>query len=196
MLGRSERLVRGWIAGSFAIATAAVSHVVGGGSVPSALALGTGAVFAVLIGTLAMGRRPSLPRLGVAVAGSQLAFHLLFSSLSPGVSAHAAGLHHGAPTAGSLDLIAAVPHAGSPAMWIAHAVAMVATLVFLRRAELSVWRMVRREFDRLGSFDRILRAPQPTPTARLVARAEAPALRPAPFLAAFSLRGPPVAAAH
>ena len=196
MLGRSERLVRGWIAGSFAIVTAAISHVVGGGAVPSALALGTGTVFAVLVGTLAMGRRPSLPRLGIAVAGSQLAFHLLFSSLSPGLGSHAGGGHHGTPGVGSIDVVAAVPHAESPAMWAAHAVAMVATLIFLRRAELAVWRMVRGVVERLGFVDRILDAPRPSVTGRRVPGGEPPAARPAPFLTAFSLRGPPVAAAH
>ena len=195
MIGRAERLVRGGIAGAFAVAVAAISHVLGGGAAPGALALGTGTIFAMLLGTFTMGRRPSLPRLGAAVAGAQLAFHLLFSYLAPGLGAHALGGHHGAHGVGPIELAAGIPHAGSPAMWFAHAAALVATLVFLRRAELAIWRMAGRAFARLASFDRILGAP-PEQTARSIPCGERPAARLAPFLTAFSLRGPPVAVAH
>jgi hypothetical protein len=135
---RASRVARGWIAGSFATGVAAISHGVVDGSAPSPFALGLALVFAGLLGTFAIGRRPSLVRLGVVVAGAQVAFHLVFSAFTPG-TATAAG-HHGAPTL----LEPAVAHHGTdPWMWAAHAVALVATLVFLRRAELALFQLVR-----------------------------------------------------
>jgi hypothetical protein len=133
-----SRVARGGIAGAFATGVAAVSHGLVDGSAPSSLAIVVGLVFAGVLGTFAVGRTPSLPRLGVVVAGSQLAFHLVFSWLTPG-SATAAG-HHEMST-----LIAPVVahHGSDPWMWAAHGVALVATVVFLRRAELAFWNLLR-----------------------------------------------------
>jgi hypothetical protein len=136
---RLSRLVRGWIAGSFATGIAALSHGIVDGGAPSPLALGVGLVFAGVLGTLAIGRRPSLPRLTVVVAGAQVAFHVVFSSFTPGVAAGSS--HH----AGAAVLQSAAAHHGTdPWMWAAHATALVATLLFLRRAELALWGLLTR----------------------------------------------------
>lgn len=137
MQSRASRVARGWIAGSFATAVAAAGHGLADGTAPSGVALLTGLVFAGVLGTLAIGRRPSLPRLVVVVAGAQLAFHLVFSWLSPG-SAAVAG-HHGDAT-----LVTTAAHHGTDAgMWAAHGLALVATIWFLRRAELALWGLLR-----------------------------------------------------
>jgi hypothetical protein len=146
---RVSRVARGWIAGSFATGVAAVGHGLAGGSAPSTLAILVGLVFAGLLGTLAVGRRPSLPRLTVVVAGSQVAFHLVFSWLTPGTAGPAA--HHEMSTllepavAPAVDP-AVVHHGTDPWMWAAHAVALFATIVFLRRAELALWNLLRDAF--------------------------------------------------
>src|SRR3954466_15582977 len=87
MAARAQRLARGWIVGLVATTVAAVSHSLAGGYQPGALSFGTALVFAGLLGTAVIGRRPPLPRLGAAVGVSQLAFHLLFSLLGGGTAA-------------------------------------------------------------------------------------------------------------
>ncbi len=142
MQSRVSRVARGWIAGSFATGVAAVGHGLVDGSAPSALAIVVGLVFAGLLGTFAIGRRPSLPRLTVVVAGSQVAFHLVFSWLTPGTAIPAG--HHGVSTLVAPAVAPAVTHHGTdPWMWAAHAVALLATVVFLRRAELALWNLLR-----------------------------------------------------
>jgi hypothetical protein len=131
-------VARGWVAGTFATGIAALSHGLADGSAPSPVSLLVALVFAGVLGTFAIGRRPSLPRLTVVVAGSQLAFHLVFSWFTPGTAT--GGDHHGTATL----LEPAVAHHGAdPLMWAAHAVAMLATLVFLRKAELALVTLIR-----------------------------------------------------
>lgn len=139
MQSRAARTARGWILGAFATLAAAVSHGIADGVAPSALALGGGLVFAGVLGTFLVGHRASLPRLVAVVAGSQLAFHLVFSFLTP--IATTAGSHHGTP--GVLDPVV-VHHGTGPAMSIAHAIALLVTIVFLHRAELAVWGLLQR----------------------------------------------------
>lgn len=192
---RAERLARGWLVGGFATGAAAVSHTVAGGYRPDALGLSVGVVFAGMLGTLAIGRRPSLPRLSIAVAGSQLAFHLLFSLLSTTGEAAAPttpGMH--------MDMTAVAPvasghlhdHLLDPGMWVAHAIAGLLTVWFLRRAETAVWSMLRR------LVVRVLRIAAPVPLARPTATpvARVRVLRPARHVAAVPLRGPPLLRSH
>lgn len=192
---RGERLARGWLVGAFATGVAAVSHSLAGGYRPDPLGMMVGVVFAGMLATLAIGRRPSLPRLAIAVSGSQLAFHLLFTFLQVGPSGPAApampsGMHM------EMDMTAVVPaavhdhlgHLLDPQMWMAHAVAGVLTVWFLRRAERAVWGMLRRLVVRL------LRVVRPVPVARpaAVPFARPRVLRPGRHVAALPLRGPPL----
>ena len=201
---RAERLARGWLVGAFATGVAAVSHTVAGGYRPDALGLSAAVVFAGMLGTVAIGRRPSLPRLSIAVAGAQLAFHVVFSLLgvAPGASPAPTmpGMHMGmAMGADPIAVPAAVPmvhdhlgHLTDPRMWVAHVIAGVLTVLFLRRAETAVWGMLRR------LVVRVLRPVAPVPTAR---RAAAPVvrvrvLRSRHLVAALPLRGPPPLPSH
>lgn len=146
---RAQRLARGWIVGLVATTVAAVSHSLAGGYQPGVLSFGAALVFAGMLGTVVIARRPSLPRLIVAVGVSQLAFHLVFSLLGAGGSTAAsdsgmsnmAAMDHLPVTA---PVISAHDHLADPAMWIAHAIAAVLTILFLRRAELAVWNMLTR----------------------------------------------------
>ena len=154
MPARAQRLARGWIVGLVATTIAAVSHSLAGGYQPGVLSFGMALVFAGMLGTLVIGRRPSLPRLSVAVGVSQLAFHLLFSLLGSGTVAGSsapdsrfgmtgmAGMG-ASPTPAPLAM-SAHDHVADPGMWIAHAIAAVLTVVFLRHAELAVWNMLTR----------------------------------------------------
>ena len=194
---RAERLARGWLVGAFATGVAAVSHTLAGGYRPDALGLGVGVVFAGMLGTVAIGRRPSLPRLAIAVTGAQLAFHLLFSVLGTDARTDAAttpGMH--------MDMTVATPalsaahdhldHLLDPGMWLAHAVAGLLTIWFLRRAERAVWSMLRRLVVRLLLLARPV--PLSRPATAPTDRPRAP--RPGRHVAAVPLRGPQLLASH
>jgi hypothetical protein len=183
---RAARTARGWMTGAVATLAAAVSHGVADGAAPSALALCGALVFAGVLGTFLIGRRASLPRLVAVVTSSQLAFHLVFSSLTPGSAA--VDTHHGA--AGALE--PAVAHHGTePGMWVAHALAMLGTIVFLRRAEVALWGLLRQA---VASFVPRVLVVGPLPSVPRAAAA-APPWHPdfAISLRALRERAPPVA---
>jgi hypothetical protein len=162
MHARAQRLARGWIVGLVATTVAAVSHSLAGGYQPGILSFGVALVFAGLLGTAVIGRRPSLPRLSVAVAVSQFSFHLLFSALGAGSSVGSGSL---SPSGGWMSDMSGMNvtsptapgasghnHLADPSMWIAHALAAVLTIAFLRHAELAVWGMLTRAFTRVTAF--------------------------------------------
>lgn len=191
MHSRGARLARGWVIGSFATALAALSHAVAGGGTPSGLALLVGVVFGGMLGTLAVGRRPSLPRLAIAVGGSQLAFHALFSLL--GTTATVAGGHqHGSPMSVTMTGSA---HVDGPAMWLAHAAAGVVTLALLQGAERAAWRLLT-ELARLVAAPFRTRGAAPHPVPRRLAPLTVPTpgfLTSRVIAASVRRRGPPVA---
>jgi len=159
MHARAQRLARGWIVGLVATTVAAVSHSLAGGYQPGVLSFGVALVFAGLLGTAVIGRRPSLPRLSIAVGVSQLAFHLLFSALGGGMGAAAdsSGLSSGGmsnmsamdATGGTAIVASGHDHLADPSMWIAHALAAALTIAFLRHAELAVWSMLTQLVTRV-----------------------------------------------
>ncbi|MEO5535321.1 MAG: hypothetical protein ABIR17_09345 [Pseudolysinimonas sp.] len=190
MQNRASHVARGWIAGSFATGIAAVSHGLAHGSAPSALAIFLGLVFAGMLGTLAIGRRASLPRLTLVVAGSQGAFHLVFSWLSPVattvVAAHQTAGHHATAQFGAAH-VGHLAHTDA-AMWVAHALAAAATIAFLRRAEHGLWQVLRDTFHRVASR---LPAIEARPALSRIVSANAPR-HPLPlFLSVVTTRGPP-----
>jgi len=193
---RAERLARGWLVGAFATGVAAVSHAIAGGYRPDPLGLGVALVFAGMLGTLAIGRRPSLPRLVAAVTGAQLAFHVVFSfvAIAPGTSAPASmpGMHVDTVSASLPAVHDQLGHLADPGMWVAHAIAGLLTIVFLRRAETAVWSMLRRLVVRML----LLAAPTPLtrPVAAPVSRVRV--LRSRHLVAALPLRGPPLLPSH
>lgn len=176
MSARAQRLARGWIVGLVATTVAAVSHSLAGGYQPALLSFGTALVFAGMLGTFVIGRRPSLPRLAVAVGVSQLAFHLLFSLLGEGAGGTPA--RFGTQDMSAMNDASAVTpvpapmtghdHLLDPGMWIAHAVAAALTILFLRHAEVAVWNMLTRAIERVVLADiPLIAAPSRRPAAQL-----------------------------
>lgn len=194
-------MARGWLVGAFATGVAAVSHTLAGGYRPDPLGLIVAAAFAGMLGTIAIGRRPSLLRLTIAVTGAQLGFHLLFASLTapgvphaedlPATTAAMPGMQGMAVVApsGTMDHLG---HMASPSMWVAHAIAGVLTILFLRRAETAVWAILRR------LVARVLRPATAAPIARSTAGPvfRVRVLRPVARIAAPPLRGPPLLPSH
>lgn len=151
---RNQRALRGSAAAVFATFVALTSHVIGGGTLPSAMGVVVPLVLSTLICVLLAGRGLSLTRLSLSVLASQSLFHLLFSVFTPMAGDHAPAnalerhvMHHsgsaGMPgsipgTTGMSGMPGAVSgtdasmhsHA-SPAMLLAHLVAAVLTIAMI-----------------------------------------------------------------
>lgn len=78
------RLVRGAAAATVATAVALVGHVLGGGITPGMLGVLLPWWLSVAVCTVLAGSRFSLPRMALAVTGSQALFHTLFLAGTPG----------------------------------------------------------------------------------------------------------------
>lgn len=196
MTPRAARLLRGALLGTVATLLAAVSHAAGGGPVPSALALVLGGAFATAVGTVALGRvaagrRSSLLRTSLAVGIAQLAFHLGFSLLGTGASVRQTGGHHHGLVSIAADPAAAVAQGGA-AMWLAHLLAGLATVLYLRHLESRVWAVLARVG---GTLLRALGIRMPQQPARRPLPAVSRTLFPASVLLrdAIARRGPPAA---
>ncbi|WBU39017.1 hypothetical protein [Homoserinibacter sp. YIM 151385] len=197
MQTRAARLVRGTLAGGTSVLAAALSHQAAGGEAPSALAIGAGLVFGVLLGTALTARRPSWWRMLALVGVSQVAFHLVFVLL--GTSAAIGTTMHGHHHLVAIDVLGVGDGRESAAlgMWTAHAVAAVASALLLRHAEAGAWallvtagRLLARTLLPLGLV-----------TPALPARPAAAAASPAPAgprrlerATALRRRGPPLLA--
>ncbi|MCU4298632.1 hypothetical protein D3I60_16390 [Brevibacterium permense] len=86
MRARHRRALRGTLAAAFATFVALTSHILGGGSFPTAMGIIVPLALSTLVCVLLAGRRLSLPRLTVSVGISQTLFHLLFSIFTPHAS--------------------------------------------------------------------------------------------------------------
>lgn len=144
MGSRWSRLLRGSLTTALALTVAAFSHVAGGGSAPGALGIGLAIAFALPAAVALTGRTLSIARLSAAVVVTQLAFHTLFSlGASTAAVSAAGGGHHDAAalvlTSGDAAGVAGMAgmHSG-PAMWAAHGVAAVATVIGLWFGERTV----------------------------------------------------------
>jgi hypothetical protein len=198
---RAERFARGWLTAGASTLVAAFSHVAGGGMQPGVLGVVLALAVAVPVSIALAGVHLSTVRLAVAVALSQVAFHLLFSlGAEGGGGASATGGHHSAlviSTAADGSVSGAVAGAmvmGGPTMWLAHALAAVVTIVALRRGEGAAWALVRLAVRGL-TVARLLTAGH-RPEGPVVRRPPTPAgVRPRPpgqrHLTARPRRGPP-----
>ncbi|MFT4030444.1 MAG: hypothetical protein QM675_11265 [Protaetiibacter sp.] len=193
MTPRAARLFRGSLLGTTATLLAAVSHLAAGGPAPAALALVLGGVFAIAVGTIAVGRGASarpvgLVRTTVGVAIAQLAFHLVFSLLGTGATVTSSGDHHHEFFAIIGDPPAAISQGGA-AMWLAHLAAGAVTVLYLRHLEGRVWAVLAR----FGGFlVRVLGIRTPPPVRAVAAQLPVPLLSlPDPLRHAIARRGPP-----
>lgn len=151
MGSRWSRVLRGALVASFAVFTAMFSHLAGGGPAPGLLGLVLALTFGILVSVAFAGRRMSLWRLSASVLLSQVVFHLLFAMGSgPAAVVHQQG-HHGAVTmtmGAESGMAGHADHLGG-GMLIAHLCAAIATIVYLRRGERTVWRILGLATERL-----------------------------------------------
>ncbi|MDJ0349900.1 hypothetical protein [Cryobacterium sp. PH29-G1] len=194
MATRWARFARGWLTAVVAVLVAALSHIAGGGSAPAPLALALALAFAGMVSVVLAGKKLSLMKLSVSVAFSQLLFHLLFALGGTAGTMTVAG-HHGSTTV-LVGAASAAPamHSGG-AMWIAHTVAAVLTIVALRRGERAFWALVETARTALVTVFIALGLVVPTPgrTARVRAALRREVVRTdlAVLLSPMRHRGPP-----
>jgi hypothetical protein len=199
MTTRWARFARGWIVAAFSTFVAALSHTVGGGSVPPLLAVVVSLAFAGIVSIALSGRTLSTWRLTVAVLVSQLIFHGLFSFGSAGgalVATDAATAH--STHAGSI-VVSAIP-AGTMSgadhglmMTVAHVLAAVVTIVALRFGERAFWGLLSTATVALKALVRVL-VLTPIPNIPRAIEASAATLQPPNLLVVLSPmrhRGPP-----
>lgn len=204
MTTRWARFARGWIIALVSTLFAAVSHTVGGGAAPGALAVVLSLAFAGILCVGLAGRTLSRVRVILSVLLSQLIFHTLFSfggaggSLSPDVLT--AGNTHNHSALAGLPWLAdttAVSHGAGHAgwmMWLAHTVAAVVTVAVLRHGEEAFWGFV--EFSGRSIRALIQHAASTLPAPPTLRRAAVTAPCDAPpdlgvLLVARPHRGPP-----
>ena len=151
MATRWARVARGWATASFALFVAALSHTLGGGAGPGALAIVLSLAFAGVLCIGLSGRAASLWRVSVSVLASQLIFHGLFSlgapggALATGPDAAVAHAHSGAlalAVVGPGSISPAHPAHGA-AMWFVHGVAAIVTIAALRYGDAAVRALLR-----------------------------------------------------
>ncbi|MGN7861766.1 hypothetical protein ACTJI8_14390 [Microbacterium sp. 22303] len=201
MLGtRAGRTIRGLIAALVATFVASVSHSTADGAPAPLIGMVLALLFAAPVCIALAGRRLSWIRLSIAVGLSQIAFHgLLLIGVGSGSGSVAAGIGahvHGAELANVLGSTAV--DAGhtlhlQPAMWVAHAIAALLTVLALGRGEqalralldLSGWNLIARL---------LTAAPVPAHRIPTAPRRVTPTLRSRFVLTVVSRRGPPLAA--
>jgi hypothetical protein len=201
MITRSEQLSRASVAAAFAVVTAAMSHTVAGGEVPSVVAVALSFLLATLVSIPLVGKSASLMRISATVFLGQMVLHGLYE-LFPATSSSTA-----VATVGSTSLMGMHDHslslitmpatlgeaATAPAMWmsVAHVVAGVLAIVVLRNADvaLAVVRAARGFVLTIFELPATRSAlPQVTRTAAQVRNFP----RPAPvFFSVVHRRGPP-----
>ena len=177
---------------------ATTAHVVGGGLVPPAGVLVVSGLLVGLVAVTATARRCRFGVLAALLAVEQVLLHWLFAASAAMPGCHGAPLataHHGGAleatgcttgTAGGLGQV--VLGSAGPAMWLAHAAAVLGTAWLLARGEAWLWRMA----------DLVVKAATATPSARPARRRPErhPALRildrPTAPLSPAAPRGPPV----
>lgn len=191
------RVIRGASASSIATLAALLTHLAGGGAMPSALGVFAAWTLTLLVSTALAGRRVSLLRLSLTVAVSQVVFHALFVFGAVGAGTLPVGPHDHHLTmlpalpAGTLGALQA-----DASMWVWHGLAAVVTVAMIYRGE--------RTIVQIGGLAREVAAWTRRTLARVVIRPARPALariifartqrvRPFPlvFAASVTRRGPP-----
>lgn len=154
MTSRWARVARGSLIASVAVLLAALWHVAAGGTPPAMLGLVVALAFGVPVSVLLAGKTLSLGRLSLAVGVSQLLLHALFGLGAGSSSALTVAGHHGSVTLAATEAAMAqsAGHGAAHslgAMWLAHALAAVVTIMALRRGERAVTALMRLAHTRL-----------------------------------------------
>ena len=189
------RALRGLAAGVLTSFLALLFHVLGGGAAPGPLALAVTAA-AVTWAAMLIGRaRPSLPLLVLAVAVGQVVLHTAFSITTGHAVLGGPGGHaHGGLVLGDAH--------GGRAMWLAHVLAGVVTVLAVRHGEAVLRRLLELARLAAGAIVRVvlraLAAPGLAPASRCRAaerRPSAGAVVSAGIGSVVVRRGPPAFAA-
>jgi len=182
------RGLRGLAAGSLTTTLALAFHLAGGGAQPSAVAIAGSFGGAIWLSIMIGRRRLSIPFLVVAVGASQVLLHTIFSVSTAGgaLEGDAAHAGHGTP----LEL--ALGHGGH-AMWWAHALAGIVTVLALARGERILRRLAELAAVAVRALLRVVLvvavAPAATEPARVAPRRQV--LRADRRGVVAALRGPP-----
>ncbi len=198
---RAGRTYRGLIAALVATFVASVSHSVADGAPAPLIGIVLALVFAVPVCIALAGRTLSWGRLSIAVAASQFAFHgllLIGVGSGSGSDTQTLGTHlHGADLAGALGTtsLAAAGHPdhAQPAMWVAHAIAAVLTVLALGRGEQAIRALLELTGWNLVAV-LLSGSPLPVRRAQPAPRTAVPVLRSRFALTVVQRRGPPLAA--
>ncbi|KQM81411.1 hypothetical protein [Agromyces sp. Leaf222] len=143
MTSRWARVARGGVIAAFATFVAALSHTVGGGSAPGALAIALSFAFSALLCIAVVGARLSPARTIIAVSITQFALHALYSvhgasganTAAGTAAAHTAGAHHHTAFALPLGAASASPFSYDLSMLVTHVVAVAVTVLAIRRGD-------------------------------------------------------------
>ncbi|MFB9308448.1 hypothetical protein BJY17_002085 [Agromyces hippuratus] len=204
-MNRAAQLARGSATAVVALFLAAFSHGVAAGEAPGAVGLVLAGIVALGASVAFVGRRSTPLRTTLAVIVSQGAFHLLFgvgAGASSGSFVVSGGGHHQAVAFvdGAAGAAGTAPtghvHADT-AMLVGHALAAVATIVYLLAVEQAAWRTLTTAARRFA-----LRLTEPVPSlaqlvpgVRRVVATRVPQLRSRLRFTALGSRGPPLALA-
>ena len=145
MDSRWARVLRGLAAGTTATLVAAASHSAAGRTFPGFAGVALALSFSAIVGMALACRRLSVWRLAASVILSQLAFHIVFSTIGGtgevnSAYSRAGGGHHDmGPLVVSTGSEAVVQ--ASAGMWFAHGVAAGLTILALRHGEAAFWGM-------------------------------------------------------
>ncbi|MET4158591.1 hypothetical protein [Agromyces sp. PvR057] len=143
MTSRWARVARGGVIAAFATFVAALSHTVGGGTAPGALAIALSFAFSTLLCIGVVGARLSLVRTIIAVAITQFALHTLYSvqgaSGATGAvgttAATTAGAHHHTAFELPLGAASASPFSYDLSMLATHVAAIIVTVLAIRHGD-------------------------------------------------------------
>ncbi|WP_295013025.1 hypothetical protein [uncultured Microbacterium sp.] len=200
MLGtRAGRTYRGLVGALVATFVASVSHSVADGAPAPLIGIVLALLVAAPVCIALAGRRLSWIRLSAAVLLSQFAFHgLLLVGLGSGSgSFSASGGHlHGAALVqafGATSVDGSGMDHAQPAMWVAHGVAAILTVLALGRGEQAVRTLLALAGRRVFALVLDWR-PIPAHRARLISRTAPRAFRSRFALTVVQRRGPPLAA--
>ncbi|MCP2370987.1 hypothetical protein BJ978_001663 [Agromyces terreus] len=134
MTSRWARVARGGVIAAFATFVAALSHTLGGGTAPGALAVGLSFAFSALLCIAVVGARLSAVRTVIAVSTTQFALHALYSVQGGGAVPTAGGHHHLVFELPS-GAASASPFAYDASMLLTHLAAVVVTVLAIRHGD-------------------------------------------------------------
>jgi hypothetical protein len=152
MATRWARFARGWVAAAFSTFVAALSHTLGGAAAPGALAVIVSLAFGGIVCIGLSGRTLSAWRVSASVVVSQLIFHGLFSlgatrgalTAPDSPAREALGGHQHAAIEFAQGVAGSAGAHGhtTGAMWLAHGIAAIVTVVALRHGEAAFWSLL------------------------------------------------------